>query len=375
MRLKAIPETVELRKKDGDAFLEKTELIVLVEWKARRAKTYNSSYGEAASSNSALQVREITRKAFSEFDTKKDGISAAIKTLQELIGVPLLMATLLLSMYDPNRVPYFSDELDRYVDWGAPKKEGRRATKNVSHTMKEYHYVYERVQQIRERVKKESGKEVRAVDIELVAHFIGLTAADTTLRDKDPNATAVAVAKEERPRKKRKTKAEIYEEEHPRGSEKDTFRHIHNCVDKGRGASPTYDEWGWEMDYEKCLQWEKPMSVASLRPTMSKMKKQDSYFEKRRKESKRMAELMNDDIGDDSASDFSHMNASIKEEAWKDRVRTDLGQKTYQVPIETFEKWYKNGFRAKKGEFDLENMSPERKKRYSDMRVGCALRR
>ena len=34
MRLHAIPETIELRKKAGDVFLEKTELIVLVEWRA-----------------------------------------------------------------------------------------------------------------------------------------------------------------------------------------------------------------------------------------------------------------------------------------------------------------------------------------------------
>lgn len=34
MRLNAIPETIDLRKKDGDAFLEKAELIVLVEWRA-----------------------------------------------------------------------------------------------------------------------------------------------------------------------------------------------------------------------------------------------------------------------------------------------------------------------------------------------------
>lgn len=34
MRLHAIPETIQLRKQDGDAFLEKTELLVLTEWRA-----------------------------------------------------------------------------------------------------------------------------------------------------------------------------------------------------------------------------------------------------------------------------------------------------------------------------------------------------
>ena len=33
LRLHSIPETLAQRKKDGDAFLEKTEVISLVEWK------------------------------------------------------------------------------------------------------------------------------------------------------------------------------------------------------------------------------------------------------------------------------------------------------------------------------------------------------
>lgn len=34
LRLHRILETVELRKKEGNAFLEKTEFIALVEWRA-----------------------------------------------------------------------------------------------------------------------------------------------------------------------------------------------------------------------------------------------------------------------------------------------------------------------------------------------------
>jgi hypothetical protein len=34
LRLHIIPETVQLRKKDGNAFLEKTELLTLVEWRS-----------------------------------------------------------------------------------------------------------------------------------------------------------------------------------------------------------------------------------------------------------------------------------------------------------------------------------------------------
>lgn len=34
MRLDTIPETIQLRKQDDNAFLEKTELVVLVDWRA-----------------------------------------------------------------------------------------------------------------------------------------------------------------------------------------------------------------------------------------------------------------------------------------------------------------------------------------------------
>jgi hypothetical protein len=34
LRLNIIPETVQLRKKDGNACLEKTELLMLVEWRS-----------------------------------------------------------------------------------------------------------------------------------------------------------------------------------------------------------------------------------------------------------------------------------------------------------------------------------------------------
>jgi hypothetical protein len=34
MRLHAIPETLAVRKQDGDVYLEKSELLILVDWRA-----------------------------------------------------------------------------------------------------------------------------------------------------------------------------------------------------------------------------------------------------------------------------------------------------------------------------------------------------
>jgi hypothetical protein len=59
------------------------------------------------------------------------------------------MATLILSVYDPDRVPYLSDELDRYINWNEAMKEDRYANKSISHTIKEYNYSFEEVDKIR----------------------------------------------------------------------------------------------------------------------------------------------------------------------------------------------------------------------------------
>jgi hypothetical protein len=340
---------------------------------SRRAKVYSSHPAELASGNGVAAVRETTQKAFSEYDADPSKINKPIKTLQTLEGIPLQAATLILSIYDPTRVPYFSDELDRYIQWEEAMKRAGNAEKNISHTMKEYTHLIENTQGICKRVNsdKGEGEAIKAVDVEIVAHQLCKFAARDIYRHEDKETDA-ALVPEEKPRKKRKTKAEIYEEEHPRGSEKDTFKDIHNCVDKGEFGSPTYDKFGFQLDYDKCVHWDRPMSRASLKPTAAKMKKEEDYFDRKKREEKRMAQLMGDDNFSDDISDFQ--DATIKVEAYKDKLRNDLGKKTYQVSMDEFETWYKNGFRAKKGEFDTKNMDPSRKKLYVDWRVGSALR-
>jgi hypothetical protein len=239
--------------------------------------------------------------------------------------------------------------------------------------MKEYTHLVEKTQGICKRVNSNKGEEeaVKAVHVEIVAHQLCKSAGrDMYIHDDEGNNAALVP--EEKPRKKRKTKAEIYEEEHPRGSDKDVFKDIHNCVDKGEFGSPTYDKFGFQLDYDKCVHWDNPMSRASLKPTAGKMKKEEDYFDRKKREEKRMAQLMGDDHFSQDISDFR--DATVKVEAYKDKVRTDLGKKTYHVSMDEFEAWYKKGFRAKKGEFDTKNMDPARKKLYEDWKQGSALR-
>jgi hypothetical protein len=78
------------------------------------------------------------------------------------------------------------------------------------------------------------------------------------------------------------------------------------------------------------VDWNKPTPVSSLKPTSAKLKREEEYFERQRREEKRMAKLMGDE--------FSFKGQVFKVEAYKERVRNDLGKKTYQVSIGKFEK-------------------------------------
>lgn len=143
-------------------------------------------------------------------------MNKALKILQELEGVPLQTVTLLLSMYDPDAIPFFSDELSRYIHFEETKAKSGHATTSVSHTMKEYNAICETVQSIRDRVSSESKQEVRAVDIEMAAHEFGKPSRRCTEDDENE----AAMVPEEKPRKRRKTQAEQWEEDHTRGSDR-----------------------------------------------------------------------------------------------------------------------------------------------------------
>lgn len=57
-------------------------------------------------SNEALLIEDTTRKAFSN---DADDVAAAVKTLTGLKGIGPATASLLLSVYAPESVPFFSD--------------------------------------------------------------------------------------------------------------------------------------------------------------------------------------------------------------------------------------------------------------------------
>ncbi|CAF9934524.1 hypothetical protein IMSHALPRED_009738 [Imshaugia aleurites] len=170
LRLSTIPETLVQRKQDGEPFLEKTELTSLVEWKLKHG-TYRPNLAKLVASNSVKDVRETTKNAFEIFEANKEDYGKSITALSKLKGIGPATASLLLSCYDPIKVPFFSDELYRYLHWDDAKLKGW--DRKINYTTKEYRTLFEKVTELRERLKKDSGKEVSAIDIEKAAYVLG----------------------------------------------------------------------------------------------------------------------------------------------------------------------------------------------------------
>ncbi|KAL9625302.1 MAG: hypothetical protein Q9204_007810 [Flavoplaca sp. TL-2023a] len=188
LRYTDVPKVVAQRKKDGEAFLEKTEVQSLVEWKLKFG-TYRPSLAKLVASNSVEEVRKTTSAAFSLM-TDDPNPAKAISTLSKLKGIGPATASLLLSCYDPISIPFFSDELFRWLHWrtdvsGNNKKRKSKgieddgnANRKIGYTAKEYASIFEKTTSLRERLSKEAEEPVTAVDVEKAAYMISKSAQE-----------------------------------------------------------------------------------------------------------------------------------------------------------------------------------------------------
>lgn len=113
--------------------------------------------------NSPEDVNDISRKGFAEFEDgrRKD----SIKTLSTLRGIGPATASLMLSVYAPEKAPFFSDELFRWSFYETGKGNGW--DRRIKYTAKEYDEMYEKVQALLGRL------DVSAIDAEKVAYVLG----------------------------------------------------------------------------------------------------------------------------------------------------------------------------------------------------------
>ncbi|KAL8949477.1 MAG: hypothetical protein Q9222_004412 [Ikaeria aurantiellina] len=205
LRYNEIPQILLKRKDDEneEPFLEKAEVQQLVEWKlasrchcvtqlslpAQQLKhgTFRPTLTRLVASNSSATVYITTRNSFIPYSLDESRHpSLPIANLTRLKGIGPATASLLLSCYDPTNVPFFSDELYRWLhDSAEPtrqeegektkkRKLSTRKPKRISYTIKEYIFIFDRVTALRSRLDASSdgGEPVKAVDVERAAYSI-----------------------------------------------------------------------------------------------------------------------------------------------------------------------------------------------------------
>ena len=82
---------------------------------SRKHGTFRPALLALVRSNPSSQIESTTRRAFSTLDPISP--LPALKILTELKGIGPATASLLLSVFDPEAVVFFSDEVFRWLMW------------------------------------------------------------------------------------------------------------------------------------------------------------------------------------------------------------------------------------------------------------------
>lgn len=109
-------------------------------------------------------------------------------------GIGPATAALLLSTGDPDKLPFFSDELFRWAFW--ENKSGAGWDRKIKYSVKEYCELKEKVDEMRARIGK------GAIEAEKVAYVLGKREADLSVSQPSDQ---ISEATSSKPAKKTKT--------------------------------------------------------------------------------------------------------------------------------------------------------------------------
>jgi hypothetical protein len=142
-----------------------------------------------------------------------------------------------------------------------------------------------------------------------------------------------------------------------------SFHALYRCYDKGRDGSPTYDDAGFQLDYDKVADWMKPRPYSKKR-MVNGMDKAMQRDEQRRKE---MFAL----FFEKTESEL-HLRA---EGVMKDQVSKDIGVPWHQIGPGQVKVWRDKGFKPVKYEEWWTEPTEEDEKREGKMLRGASLRK
>ncbi|KAI7367562.1 hypothetical protein KC354_g3331 [Hortaea werneckii] len=218
-RLNTIPAVIQQR---NPRFISKDELLKLTEWKLSHGK-FRPTLLKLVDSNDVMTVKTTAIEAYRILPPSNttapsaENIRKVLDAFTRLKGVGAATATLLMASNDRTNIPFFSDEVYRWIHHDdAPTKPALKGggasgwTREVRYTIKDYLEFYPKVQQLRERLDLESnGVKVTALDVEKVAYVLGTPAR--VRKERVPEMMSIIFGTEPAPSgkpKKRKPKAE-----------------------------------------------------------------------------------------------------------------------------------------------------------------------
>ncbi|KAA8575641.1 hypothetical protein EYC84_004765 [Monilinia fructicola] len=103
------------RFKDGSNTFTTDDILKLVEWKLRHG-AYRPGFLKKVAKNTDETVEAATKDAFAHYKAHPTEIDVVISKLKEpLMGIGPATASLILSVYDPEHVTFFSDEVFKWL--------------------------------------------------------------------------------------------------------------------------------------------------------------------------------------------------------------------------------------------------------------------
>ena len=169
-RYTTLPTLLTERISSSNPHLTKPELIQLIDWKLHHGK-HRPQLAALVASNSPDKVIAATSQVFPSEYTRSTPptfpiLKASLDILTQLKGIGPASASLILSVVSPSTIPFFSDELYRYLLYESPAK-GKGWDRKINYTVKEYKMLVEMIGPIMKRLG------VGALEIEKVAYVLG----------------------------------------------------------------------------------------------------------------------------------------------------------------------------------------------------------
>lgn len=181
--------------------------------------------------------------------------------------------------------------------------------------------------------------------------------------------TKAKASKSDEPKKPLRVRKQEEFDRNAREDPNHVFHDLYVCRGKGPDGSPTYDQAGFELDYDKVMDWFKPHPIR--KPTLKQSERMHERFKQKHKDEKEMGRLF---YKNGAAPEDSIKRPSCAPDAWKEKVGKDLGVLWHEIDLDDFREWDRQGFpKAGKGEY--EKFTDDERKHFTDLLTGASLRK